>query len=92
MLTLCQRRYSVTDKEWLAVVECVIRVWKCWLLGRTFEICTDYVPLRQILTTKGEDFTHRQLRWFEKLEPYTFTVRYVKGNDNRTADALSRTL
>ena len=30
-------------------------------------------------------------RWFEKLEPYTFTVRYIRGHDNQAADALSRT-
>ena len=91
VLTPCQRRYSVTDKEWLAVVESVTRVWKHWLLGREFEICTDHAPLRQLLTTKGEDFTYRQLRWFEKLEPYSFRVQYIRGKDNQAADALSRT-
>ena len=91
ILTPCQRRYSVTDKEWLAVVDCVTRVWKHWLLGREFEVLTDHAPLRQLLTTKGEDFTYRQLRWFEKLEPYSFRVRHIKGSDNKVADALSRT-
>ena len=91
ILTPCQRRYSVTDKEWLAVVDCVTRVWKHWLLGREFEVLTDHAPLRQLLTTKGEDFTYRQLRWFEKLEPYSFRVQYIKGSDNKVADALSRT-
>ena len=91
VLSPSQRRYSVTDREWLAVVECVTRVWKHWLLGRTFVIRTDHSPLRQLLTTKGEDFTYRQLRWFEKLEPYSFRVEYLQGKQNQVADALSRT-
>ena len=86
-----QRRYSATDKEWLAVVECITRVWRHWLLGKAFELRTDHGALREILTKKGEDFTLRQLRWFEKLEPYVFTVKHIKGQDNLVPDALSRT-
>ena len=90
-LTTCQCRYSTTDREWLAVVECITRVWKHWLLGREFELRTDHAALKEILKRKGEDFTHRQLRWYERLEPYAFTVAYVKGKDNVVPDALSRT-
>ena len=60
-------------------------------MGKEFELCTDYAALREILTKKGEDFTHRQLRWYERLEPYSFTVIYIKGKDNHVPDALSRT-
>ena len=59
-LSSSQRRYSATDKEWLAVVECVTRVWRHWLLGKEFELRTDHGVLREILTKKGEDFTLRQ--------------------------------
>ena len=58
----CQQRYSTTDREWLAAVECITRVWRHWLLGKEFLLCTDYIALKEILTKKGEDFTHRQLR------------------------------
>ena len=86
-----QRNYSATDKEWLAVVECVTRVWRHWLLGKEFELRTDHGALREILTKKGEEFTLRQLRWFERLEPFSFTVKHIKGADNLVPDALSRT-
>ena len=72
------------------MVECVSRTWRHWLIGRSFVVRTDHAPLRQLLTKKGEDFTARQLRWYEKLEPYSFTVEYVRGEDNVVADALSR--
>ena len=90
-LTACQQNYSATDREWLAVVESVSRVWRHWLLGTEFQVRTDHAALREILTKKGEDFTPRQLRWYERLEPYAFTVTYVKGKDNVAPDALSRT-
>ena len=90
-LTPCQQRYSTTDREWLAAVQCVTRVWRHWLLGRNFELRTDHAALREMLTKKGEEFTHRQLRWYEKLEPYTFSVTYIKGKENAVPDALSRT-
>ena len=90
-LTPTQRRYSTTDREWLAVVECVSRVWKHWLIGKEFEVLTDHAPLRQLLTRKGEEFTSRQLRWYERLEPFVFTVTYIKGANNVVPDALSRT-
>ena len=90
-LTPTQQRYSTTDREWLAAVQCITRVWKHWLLGRAFELRTDHAALREMLTKKGEEFTHRQLRWYECLEPYTFTVTYIRGHDNVVPDALSRT-
>ena len=90
-LTPCQQRYSTTDREWLAAVECITRVWKHWLLGKDFELRTDHAALKEVLTKKGEEFTYRQLRWYERLEPYTFTVTYIKGKDNVVSDALSRT-
>ena len=75
----------------MAAVECITRVWRHWLLGKEFELCTDHAALKEVLTKKGEDFTYRQLRWYERLEPYTFTVKYIKGKDNVVPDALSRT-
>ena len=90
-LTPCQQRYSTTDREWLAAVECITRVWRHWLLGKEFELRTDHAALREILTRKGEEFSYRQLRWYERLEPYSFTVTYIKGKDNVIPDALSRT-
>ena len=59
--------------------------------GKEFTIRTDHAALREILTKKGEDFTPRQLRWWEKLEPYSFKVEYIKGQENVVPDALSRT-
>ena len=89
---MCQRNYSILDKEWLAILEAITRVWKHWLTRIAFEVHTDHAPLQQILTKKAEDLTPRQLRWLEKLEPFSYTVIYIKGGENIVADALSRQL
>ena len=89
-LNACQRNYSILDKEWLAILEAVTRVWKHWLTGHTFEIHTDHSPLVQILTKKAEDLTPHQLRWLERLEPFSFTIKFIRGQENVVADALSR--
>ena len=67
-LNSCQRNYSILDKEWLAILEVVTRVWRHWLVGLQFEVHTDHAPLVQILTKKAEDLTARQLRWLERME------------------------
>ena len=85
-----ERRYSTTDQEWLAVVEAVTRQWKHWLKGRRFILRSDHSALKQLLTIKGEDFTNRQFRWFEKLRDFTFEFEYLPGPTNAAADALSR--
>ena len=66
-------------------------MWKHWLTGKQFELLTDHAPLRQLLTKKGEEFTPRQLRWYERLEPFHFNVTYIRGETNVVPDALSRT-
>ena len=85
-----ERRYSVTDQEWLAVVDSVTRHWRHLLKGLKFLLRTDYSPLRQLLRTKGEDFSNRQLRWFERLSEFCFEVEHLPGQNNKVADALSR--
>ena len=89
-LAAAETRYSVTDQEWLAVVEAITRQWRHWLKGRRFVLRTDHGPLRQILMKKGEEFSNRQMRWFEKLSDFTFEVMHLPGSDNKAADALSR--
>ena len=89
-LAAAETRYSVTDQEWLAVVEAVARQWRHWLKGRRFTLRTDHGPLIQILTKKGEEFSNRQMRWLEKLGDFTFDVVHFPGTENKAADALSR--
>ena len=89
-LSAAETRYSTTDKEWLAVVEAVSRQWQHWLIGRAFVLRSDHAALRQLLREKGEQFTSRQMRWFERLREFAFEFQHIPGPSNAAADALSR--
>ena len=89
-LSEAERRYSTTDQEWLAVVESVTRQWRHWLRGRKFILRSDHGALKEFLTKKGENFSNRQYRWFDRLNDFVFEFQHLAGNLNAAADALSR--
>ena len=89
-LSEAEKRYSTTEQEWLAVVEAVTRHWRHWLRGRHFILRSDHGALKELLTKKGEHFSNRQYRWFEKLQDFSFEFQHLAGALNTAADALSR--
>ena len=89
-LSEAEKRYSTTDQEWLAVVEAVTRQWRHWLRGRKFTLRSDHGALKELLTKKGEHFSNRQYRWYERLCDFSFDFYHLAGNLNAAADALSR--
>lgn len=85
-LNPAETRYSTGDREMLAVVHC-LRVWRCYLQGVPFTLVTDHKP-----NTYFKDLdrmSDRQIRWAEKLERFSYTWEYRKGEAN-VADPLSR--
>ena len=89
-LSGAELNYSVTDKEWLAVVEAVTRHWRHWLMGRRFILRSDHAALKQLLRVKGEQFTSRQARWADRLSEFAYEFEHIPGPSNAVADALSR--
>ena len=85
-LTDREKKYSVTEKEALAVVFATDH-FRAYLLGRKFTVVTDHHALRWLhsVTPKG-----RLARWVMDLQEYLFDVRHRPGSDNGNADALSR--
>ncbi|MGL5771315.1 MAG: pol polyprotein, partial [Bacteroidales bacterium] len=85
-LDKAQMNYSVTDRELLAVVKGIDN-FRHYLLGKPFSLRTDHKALEYLWKAKNP--TGRFLRWGLKLQEYTFTPIYIKGDDN-FADGLSR--
>lgn len=71
----------------LAILE-AIRLWRPYLLGQRFKICTDQRSLRYMLEQRIT--TPEQQRWIAKLVGFGYEILYKPGRENNAADALSR--
>ncbi len=79
--------YATTHKECLSVVWSIEEL-RHYLQGHKFLIRTDHLALKYLMTTK--DLQGRLARWALKIMEYDFDIDYIKGKDNKVADALSR--
>jgi hypothetical protein len=79
-----QLNYTVTEKELLSIVE-TLKEFRNILLGHKITVHTDH----KNLTFKNFN-TERVMRWRLVLEEYGPELRYIKGENNVVADALSR--
>ena len=86
-LTDCERRYSQTEKEALALV------WACekfhaYVYGMKFDLVTDHKPLEAIYGPRSKPCARIE-RWVLRMQPYDFHVVHIPGTQN-IADPLSR--
>jgi hypothetical protein len=86
-LSVAERNYSATDREYVAIRQCLER-WRHFLVGIKFLILTDHVALTYIQSSAT--VSRRNARWLEFLSQFTFDIEHVKGKENVVADALSR--
>ena len=87
-----ETRYSATDREWLAIVAAVTRVWPWLLEASPFEVHSDHKALQSKLCKARHDppLNDRQARWIEAMMPFPYSFQWIKGETNTVADALSR--
>lgn len=88
-LSPAERKYSTVEHEVLACVWAVERQ-RTYLWGRCFVLCTEHQALTSLLTSKGSGRVGLTLaRWSAHLLCFTY-VMYHPGQQNVTADCLSR--
>ncbi|MEL7308979.1 MAG: reverse transcriptase family protein, partial [Pseudomonadota bacterium] len=76
-LTGAERKYSVSEKECLAILY-ALKSFRHYLLGKHFTIFTDHCPLTFLQSQKND--SHGRLgRWSLILQNYDFTIKYIKG-------------
>lgn len=86
-LTKVERRYSITEKECLAVLFAVEKL-RQYLEGSHFTVITDHYSLKWLYSIK--DPVGRIARWAVRLQQYDFDIVHRKGRDHVVPDALSR--
>lgn len=60
-----------------------------YLQGKEFDLITDHKAIEE-LKRKKECGSARIQRWFDRLERFQFDIKYRKGNEMISSDALSR--
>ena len=88
-LTPVETCYSAFDRDLLAVYA-TNRHFRHNLEGRYFLVNTDHKPLTFVMSSVTERPSLRQTRQLAFIAEFTTDIRYVKGETNFVADALSR--
>ncbi|GBG71146.1 hypothetical protein CBR_g8448 [Chara braunii] len=78
---------STYERELYALYKALVH-WRHFLLGRFFYLRTDHQTLKWIKTQPA--LSDALKRWIEVIDQYDFKLEYLKGENNKVADALSR--
>lgn len=80
-------RYSVTEKELLAIVYSLQKS-RIYLLGNKVTVRTDHKALTFLKHCRFVN--DRMLRWQLFIQQFNLKIEHVKGSQNKVADILSR--
>lgn len=86
-LSPSERKYSVTERECLAVIR-AIEKFRGYIEGTKFTVFCDHAALSYLKTMKNP--TALMSRWLLRLNSFDFDIKYRKGAFNTVPDALSR--
>ncbi len=90
-LTRTEQNYSTNEKEMLAIVWALKKL-RNYLYGLTSNT-TIYTDHQSLIFSISEDNPNSKLkRWKNFIEEYGAKIKYIKGDLNVVADALSRHL
>jgi hypothetical protein len=82
-----ERHYATHDLELVSIVH-ALRKWRCYLIGKWFEIRTDHNGLKYLFDQPT--LNARQSGWLGFLSEYDFDIKHIKGKENKVAYALIR--
>ena len=82
-LNSAQRNYTTTERELLSIVE-TLKEFRNILLGHQVTVYTDHKNLTYVNFK-----TARVMRWRLIIEEFNTTLKYIEGQKNVVADALS---
>ena len=83
-----EKKYSAIELEAFAIWWCVTQKFRTYVEGQQFFLETDHKPLLSLM--KKPYHNRRIERWMTTLQQYDMLINHIPGNENTTADALSR--
>lgn len=86
-LSPSERKYSVTERECLAVIR-AIEKFRGYVEGSRFTVYCDHSSLTYLKSMKNP--TPLMARWILRLNAFSFDIRFRKGSSNVVPDCLSR--
>ena len=81
-------KYHSSKLEFLALKWAMTEQFREYLQYHPFLVRTDNNPLTYVMTMPNLDAIRH--RWVAAMAGYNFEIEYVRGTDNKVADALSR--
>lgn len=87
LLSPAERKYSITEKECLAVIF-GIQKFRHFLEFEHFTVITDHQALTSLMSHRGPN--PRLTRWAMALSGYDFDIAYRRGVHHANVDCLSR--
>ena len=88
-LSAAEMKYSTFDRELLAAY-LSIRHFRFLLEGRSFQLWSDHKPLCSAIHRVSAPWSARQQRHLSYVAEFTSDLRYVPGDKNVVADAMSK--
>jgi hypothetical protein len=85
-LTTAQRNYTTTEKELLSIVE-TLKEFRNILLGYKIEVFTDH---NNLVIDATNSASQRVQRWRSLIQEFDVTLKFIAGEANVVADAISR--
>jgi len=82
-----QRNYCPSKREMLGAVV-FLRLWRHFLIGKTFLLRTDSAALTFLMTLKNHD--SNMGRWVVEMDQYSLILVHRKGSEHINADFISR--
>ena len=86
-LSSAEINYGIREKELYAVIF-AMRKWRIYLLDRPFLVDTDHHSLETLLTQTT--CSRRLARWLDLISEFRPQFRWIPGDTNHVADAVSR--
>ena len=82
-----EQNYVTHDLELVAIIH-ALKMWRLYPLGKRFVLMSDQSGLRYLFDQPN--LNSRKSRWLATLSEFDFEIRYIKGKENKVANALSR--